>query len=449
MNVNRYATDGLHSQARPVPECREDPAAVFSRVAGQPGALFFDSAAAGGADKARISVVCWEPEGELTGPVGELSALRRWLEAHRIPWLPGVPYPLGGAFGQVSYEGDFRFGLYRNLLIFLHETGEWIEVGRARHWLDLPVRPSGAGERLRFQPRTTRGWFEAAVERAQDYIAAGDIYQVNLCQCFQAQWPAQAEPWGLYRTLREVSPAPYAAFLDWGDQVLLSSSPELFLRLSGRSVETRPIKGTRPRYAEPRDDARAAQELTGSEKERAELVMITDLERNDLGQFCEYGSVEVSELAKLERFEQVHHLVSTVRGTLARGCDAVEAFLLAFPGGSITGAPKKRAIEIIRELEGEARGAYTGAIGYFGLNGESQFGIAIRTAELRGAMLEFRTGAGIVADSRPGAEFEETLHKAAGMFRAAEIWGGTEERIASGGEFRRMVEKDGVGATVL
>jgi anthranilate/para-aminobenzoate synthase component I len=201
---------------------------------------------------------------------------------------------------------------------------------------------------------------------------------------------------------------------------VLSASPETFLRFSGRTVRTRPIKGTRPRRSEPTADEKSAYDLITSPKEIAELIMITDLERNDLGQVCEFGSVCVTELLKLERYEQVFHLVSTVEGRLRADINQVAALRACFPGGSITGAPKRRAREIIAELEPEPRGLYTGAIGWLGFNGESQFNIAIRTVVLDDDCAHFHVGAGIVADSIPEREWEETLDKAAGILLAAE-----------------------------
>jgi anthranilate/para-aminobenzoate synthase component I len=190
------------------------------------------------------------------------------------------------------------------------------------------------------------------------------------------------------------------------------------LRLSGRGIETRPVKGTRPRFADPEADSRSAYELVTSEKEIAELVMITDLERNDLGQVCEFGSVRVTDLLRVERLAQVYHLVSTVSGTLREGFDHLDALAACFPGGSITGAPKKRAMEIIAELEPVPRGLYTGAVGYLGYNGESQLNIVIRSLVREAGHLHYHVGAGIVADSSAALEYEETLHKAAGI-RAA------------------------------
>jgi anthranilate/para-aminobenzoate synthase component I len=209
--------------------------------------------------------------------------------------------------------------------------------------------------------------------------------------------------------------------IELGGRCVLSTSPESFLRISGRSIRTRPIKGTRPRRrTSPQADEKSAYDLLTSSKEIAELIMITDLERNDLGQICEYGSVVVEELLALERFEHVFHLVSTVRGTLREEIDHVSALRACFPGGSITGAPKRRACEIIAELEPTPRGVYTGTIGWFGFNGESAFNIAIRTVVIEGDRAHFHVGAGIVADSVPEMEWQETLDKAAGILLAAE-----------------------------
>ena len=262
----------------------------------------------------------------------------------------------------------------------------------------------------------TRDQFLTATRRALDYIHAGDIYQVNLSQRLTAPWASGGLEF--HCALNAASPAPFSAFIDAGDFQIASSSPERFLRLSGQHVQTRPIKGTRPRDANPQRDAQLAHELQSSDKERAELVMITDLLRNDLGRVCEFGSVAVPELMRLEQFPQVQHLVSTVEGRLRPELSHLRALRECFPGGSITGAPKFRAMEIIDELEPVTRGPYTGSIGYLGFNRESQFNIAIRTAIVREGQVWFQTGAGIVADSDPEMEYEETLAKARG-FKAA------------------------------
>jgi aminodeoxychorismate synthase component I len=261
--------------------------------------------------------------------------------------------------------------------------------------------------------------FIERVKCTQSYIRSGDIYQVNLAQRLSAVCPASC--WDLFLQLRAASPAPFAAYLDCGEFQIASSSPELFLRMSGRHVLTRPIKGTRPRAADPTRDAQLSYELQTSAKEMAELVMITDLLRNDLGRVCEFGSVEVPELVRLERYPQVQHLVSTVEGRLRRQITHLGAFASCFPGGSITGAPKVRAMEIIDELEPTARGPYTGALGYLGFNRESQVSIIIRAAICRDSQAFFHVGAGIVADSVPEAEYEETLAKAKGFFAALHL----------------------------
>ena len=262
----------------------------------------------------------------------------------------------------------------------------------------------------------SRHEFLAAVQRAQQYIRAGHIYQVNLSHRLAS--PTLLSGWELFQRLLDVSPAPFAAYFDCGEFQIASSSPELFLRLSGSNIQTRPIKGTRPRSNDPTRDAQLAYELQTSPKELAELVMITDLLRNDLGRVCEFGSVQVPELARLERFAQVQHLVSTVEGRLRKEVTHFAALASTFPGGSITGAPKFRAMEIIDELETVARGPYTGCHGYLGFNRESQLSISIRTAVKKDEHAYFHVGAGIVADSIPEAEYDETLAKAAG-FRAA------------------------------
>jgi para-aminobenzoate synthetase component 1 len=275
--------------------------------------------------------------------------------------------------------------------------------------------------------------FLSAVEHARRYIRAGDIYQVNLSQRLTA--PCSFSGWEFFQRLGTVSPAPFSAYFDCDDGnsrgrfQIASSSPELFLRLSGSHIQTRPIKGTRPRGPDPTRDAQLAYELQTSPKELAELVMITDLLRNDLGKVCEFGSVQTPELARLERFAQVQHLVSTVEGRLRNKVTHLAALAACFPGGSITGAPKFRAMEIIDELEPLARGPYCGCHGYLGFNRESQLSITIRTAVCKEGLAHFNVGAGIVADSNPEAEYEETLAKAAGFLAALNCRSRREEAL--------------------
>jgi para-aminobenzoate synthetase component 1 len=283
----------------------------------------------------------------------------------------------------------------------------------------LPLLGKRAGVRAGVVSNFSRKDFLSAVEQAQRYIRAGDIYQVNLSQRLTTQ--CEFSGWDLFQKLSAVSPAPFSAFSDCGDFEVASSSPEQFLRLSGSHIVTRPIKGTRPRDADPTRDAQLAYELQTSAKEQAELVMITDLLRNDLGKVCEFGSVQTPELARLERFAQVQHLVSTVEGRLRKGMTHFAALASCFPGGSITGAPKFRAMEIIDELEPIARGPYCGCHGYLGFNRESQLSITIRTAVCQDGLAHFNVGSGIVADSNPEAEYEETLDKAAGFLAALKL----------------------------
>ncbi|MEQ2010365.1 MAG: aminodeoxychorismate synthase component I, partial [Limisphaerales bacterium] len=378
-----------------------------------------------------------------------------------------LPFPLGGCFGYWGYDlkhfvepklprrsvndlelPDCHVGFHDSLVVFDHRLGKtWIvstgldvdgsrSEARAKErltwWrerlvqLDSPVaalcerRSSGdGGHRPPLQAvvsNLTRDDYIARVEQAQRYIRAGDIYQVNLAQRLSA--PTQFSGWKLFERLLDVSPAPFAAYLDCGEFQIASSSPELFLRLSGPHITTRPIKGTRPRSADPTRDAQLTYELQTSPKEMSELVMITDLLRNDLGRVCEYGSVQVPELVRLERYPQVQHLVSTVEGRLRADVTHFAAFASCFPGGSITGAPKFRAMEIIDELEPVTRGPYCGCNGYLGFNRESQLSITIRTAVRQADRTHFHVGAGIVADSVPSAEYEETLAKARGFLAA-------------------------------
>jgi para-aminobenzoate synthetase component 1 len=262
---------------------------------------------------------------------------------------------------------------------------------------------------------TRRGYLEA-VRRVKEYILAGDIYQANLSQRFQA--PLREHPWMLYRRLRRLNAAPFSAYFNLVQAQVCSSSPERFLRGDGVRVETRPIKGTRPRSPDPGEDRRLAEELAASPKDRAELSMIVDLERNDLGRVCSYGSVRVEEHAVIEHYATVHHLVSTVTGELHEGKDVVDLLRASFPGGSITGAPKIRAMEIIDELEPHARSVYTGSIGYLGYDGGFDLNVAIRTVIVKGNTAYFQVGGGIVADSVPEDEYQETLDKGKAIFQA-------------------------------
>jgi len=348
------------------------------------------------------SMMGHHPDLILQGNAGEWHLLEEELERRKNA-SPPHDNSEGAAIGYFRFDGSFCFGFYDAPLMQMTQGKSGLP----------PPSPSS----LQFLPEMKQDEYLRMVERAQEYIAAGDIYQVCLAHRFSADF--KGDPWALYLALRNASPAPHAAYLNLGSETILSSSPECFLKMSGRKILTRPIKGTRPRMQSPSEDKQQAIELTTSPKEIAELVMITDLERNDLGRVCEFGSVTATQLLHLEPYAQVFHLVSTIEGELREGISQVAALAACFPGGSISGAPKKRALEIIRELESTPRGLFTGAIGYFGYHGESQFNIAIRTVVIREGKAEFHVGAGITADSIPIREWEETLHKAAGILQAA------------------------------
>jgi len=369
-----------------------------------------------------------EPEEIVEGGAEDWGKLREVLARRRRTGGDSI-HPQSAAVGYITYEGAFRFAWFPKISVLA-------ENGFSSIWKERCQQAEGASAVIDrrysgWQANQTRTEFEARVERAQEYIAAGDIYQANLAQKFTTRFTGN--PYRLFEHLLARSPAPGGAFLDFGDTQILSASPELFLRIRGRHITTRPIKGTRPRSRDPVRDEQLAFELQTDPKELAELVMITDLERNDLGQICDYGSVTVTQLMHLERYPQVFHLVSTIEGMLRPDMDALDAVRACIPGGSISGAPKKRACEIIKELEPCSRGIYTGLIGYFDDNGDAAFSIAIRTMVLEGEDLNFSVGSGITAGSVPSREYEETLHKAAGLEMALEAYVGqlSQTRIQS------------------
>ena len=385
--------------------------------------------------------------------------------------VPGLPPFQGGAIGVIGYEygrqleripearfndttlADVTVGIYDWTIAWDHASGKaWIlstglptvGPGRERHAeerlrLVRSALLGGSGEhrvrlpaatRTRLAPTfavegsdTVRSTFTAeryqtAVGEVIEYILAGDVFQVNLSQRFEG--PAPEDLLALYQRLRTITPSPFGAYLDLGDAVIISASPERFLHYDAttRTVETRPIKGTRPRGTSAAEDERLKNELEASQKDRAENVMIVDLLRNDLSKVCAPGSVEVPSLLALERHPTVFHLVSTVTGQLEAGRNPVDLLRAGFPGGSITGAPKIRAMEIIAELEPTVRGPYTGTLGYWSLSGAMDTSIVIRTFVVVGDRAYFHAGGGIVADSDPHAEFRETLDKADALIRA-------------------------------
>lgn len=364
---------------------------------------------------------------------------------------PGSPPFLGGLIGFFSYDlatklerlprkaprdsclPDIRFALYDTAVLIDHSDqsvtlmacdllneGRRAVNDRARVWTSAlhrtPRLEISSQSLSRPVSNFTKNAYLAAVRKSLDYIAAGDIFQVNISQRFTAF--GTADPLDLYLRLKARSPAPFGCFLAWDDLAVLSASPELFYQTRGDRIITRPIKGTRPRGQTPEADERLITELTASPKDRAELTMIVDLERNDLGRTCQYGSVKVIDPVSVETFAQVHHLVATVEGRLRSGVGPVGVVRAMFPGGSITGAPKIRAMQIIDELEPTRRGLYTGSIGYFSRGGSSAFNIVIRTMILERGRVTYQVGGGIVADSDPETEYHETLHKGRGLSEA-------------------------------
>ncbi len=444
-------------------------AECFDRLASRPGAFFLDSASGFGR-LGRWSFVGAEPfmtlasrgreseinhRGERTVREGNpFAILRDLLRRFRIS-ASDIPAPFAaGGVGFLSYDlkdfveklpsraardlpvPELHVAFYESVLAFDHEEGRaWLSgAGEAMSLKGRRARAAEAAQRLRaavsrpvalnatdvratgLESNFTRADYARAVQRTKDYIAAGDIFQANISQRFHARIACPAD--ALYRRLRAANPAPFAAYVEFPGGHVLSSSPERFLKVDGRRVETRPIKGTRRRTGEADADSRAAQDLIGSEKDNAELAMIVDLERNDLGRVCEYGSVRVTEPRVLEAYPTVFHLVATVEGELHEGRDVVDLLKATFPGGSITGAPKVRAMEIIDELEPTARNVYTGAIGYLDFAGRADLNIAIRTIVKMGDDVWFQAGGGIVADSDPEGEYDESVDKARALIRA-------------------------------
>lgn len=445
-----------------------DPFLAFRRLAHLPGAVFLDSART---DQAfgRHSFIAVDPFLTLGSRDGEITcgdrrwngdpfaALQELLARYAIAPDPDLPPFQGGAAGWFAYDlgrhlerlpahrlddqpvPDLMLGFYDVVIAFDHPAGRaWVissgfpetdpaarqaRAERRMDWIldllataDAPLAPAPALPTP--VPDIDRETFEAMVARTVEYIYAGDIYQANISQRFRTTLPEGYDPLALYGRLRRDNPAPFAAYLRFGDVAIVSASPERFIRLQHGKVETRPIKGTRPRGSTAAEDRALADELAASLKDRAENLMIVDLLRNDLSRVCRPHSVAVPSLFAVESFATVHHLVSTITGTLEDGMGAVDLLRATFPGGSITGAPKIRAMEIIAELERNRRGPYCGSIGYIGFDGTMDTSIVIRTIVCAHGVASFQAGGGIVADSVPAAEYQETLDKARALIAA-------------------------------
>jgi para-aminobenzoate synthetase component 1 len=445
-----------------------------------PHPLFLDSALQSTAG--RFSYVVVDPFAWLTSDSGVIrlngerlpaadpfAVLGQLLQRHELTIVPELPPFQGGVAGLFGYDlnrhleripaakvaefdlPDMAIGFYDCVIAFDHaQERSWListgtperdpsrrrrrAMQRLEQFQELiareerPLVPKIVSQPVRLAmshpleetPRVhsnfTREQFENAIRRGIEYVHAGDCFQVNLAQ--RLVFPQTEHPWLTYDRLRCRNPAPFAAYFDLGDYVLASASPERFIRIHRGEVETHPIKGTRPRGQTLEEDTARAEELLRSPKDRAENVMIVDLLRNDLGRVCRYGTVRVEAVCRLESYRTVHHLVSEVRGLLRPDLTAVDLLRGAFPGGSVTGAPKVRAMEIIAELEPTARGAYCGSLGWIGFDGGFDSNILIRTFTIGRGWMQFPVGGGIVADSEPSSEYLETLTKAAGLLRA-------------------------------
>ncbi|WP_447974524.1 aminodeoxychorismate synthase, component I [Nitrospira sp. Kam-Ns4a] len=465
-----------------VPLPGADPFELARRLAQPDRPFFLLESGNGGPVTARYSVLGGDPylllvgkgdayelcsdEGTVRMQGDPFEALAARLRASRRPRPEGFPPFFGGAVGFLSYDlgrrferlpalavddlglPDLAFAFVDLVAVADHLTGELYLIfappldrllGESRDKLyregcdrlaalearlsapAAPLVPLPA-EPLALHADQPRSAYMEGVERVKEFIRAGDIYQANLSQRFTIELPAGTKPGALaatlYGRLRRVNPSPFAALLALDEVCLVSSSPERLVRLQGRRADTRPIAGTRPRGRSLPEDRRLAKELLTNDKERAEHLMLVDLERNDLGRVCRYGSVRVDELMVVERYSHVSHIVSNVTGELWEGLDGFDLIRAMFPGGTITGVPKIRCMEILEALEPVRRGPYTGSLGYLSWSGDLDFNILIRTLVLAGGRGYVQVGAGIVADSDPAREYDETLYKAQALFRA-------------------------------
>jgi len=441
---------------------RTDPAIFLQNFVDYEGVFFLDSSLQL-QNTGRYSFLGIEPFLKLSingsAPFQKLAAA---FKNYHLPAIPGAPPFIGGAVGYLGYDMGVRledkvkprekntlplpdglFYFYNTVIIidhlkkvfFICATGfpekssalakilaesNFRRISKILLESGKPMKNRksvGKKNRLfKLESNFTKGNYLRAVKKAKEYIRAGDIYQVNLSQRFQSE--TDLSSFEIYRRLRKANPASFGAYFDAGDFQILSSSPERFLQLTSDRVITRPMKGTRGRSLNKKRDASLKKELLNSVKDKAELIMIVDLERNDLGKVCDYNTVKVTKLRQLEEYRTVYQTTATIQGRLFKGCNRFDLLRACFPGGSITGCPKIRAMEIIDELEPDKRAIYTGALGYLSFCGKMDFNIMIRTILKKGKQLYFGVGGGIVADSDPLEEYQETLTKAKGMIEA-------------------------------
>ncbi|HEY4887126.1 MAG TPA: anthranilate synthase component I [Candidatus Dormibacteraeota bacterium] len=421
---------------------------------GTPGFLL--ESVEGGERLARYSFIGFEPKSLELSSDDPLAALRKVADEVTAP-VKGVPRFHGGAVGYLGYETarhferlpvaagapppmpEAAFLRADDLAVFDHVTRrlklltthrpdredydaavDRIDQMERRLSSDQVATIARAADGTRWESNVTQGQYHAMVDAAREYIHAGDAFQIVVSQRFRK--PLEASPFDVYRCLRAINPSPYMFFLSLGgDRHVVGTSPEKLVQVEGRRVETRPLAGTRRRGADPAEDARLEKELLSDLKERAEHVMLVDLGRNDVGRVASPGTVNVERLMEVERYSHVMHISSTVTGQLRDGCTSLDALRAAFPAGTVSGAPKIRAMEVIAELEPDQRGVYAGALGYVGFGGNLDMAITLRTVVVADGVAYVQAGAGIVADSRPEREFEETLEKAGAMFKAIEM----------------------------
>lgn len=433
-----------------------DPLMVFAAFADQPGSIWLDSARLQ-TGMGRYSFIGIDPWQIIDNKNGHPHAdpfqhLQAELQRYQLDTVAKLPPCQGGALGFLSYDlchhlenlprqarddmlfPDMWLGFYDLVISFdqqektayicasgFPELEPRLQNTRAKQRTEALLKQlnqlntpcaTNTTEKVTIKHDLTQHEYEQAVQTVIDYILAGDIFEANFTQRFRADLPDNFDCFALYTQLRARNAAPFAAYINAGDTIIASASPERFLYLSNGHVETRPIKGTRPRSDNPRIDQALAEELLNSEKDQAENTMIVDLMRNDLSRVCQPGSIKVPQLCGLESFATVHHLVSAVTGQLKPGHDTVDLLRATFPGGSITGAPKIRAMEIIDELEPTVRGPYCGSIGYLGFNGNMDTSIVIRTYAIKDNKITWQAGGAVVADSEPREEYEESLAKA-------------------------------------
>lgn len=422
-----------------------DPVALFAPLADDPLAVLLDSAARGDR-RSRYSYIAADPIDHLiAGTDDPFPWLASALRTRRGETVPGLPPFQGGITGWLGYDLAHHLerlpphraappafpsavlGVFDAVAAFDHRLGQAWVMGEAKaahrlrdRLLAVPPLPKlDWRAKTRASPDVGAAQYQASIARVIDYIRAGDVFQANLAQRFTAALPDDLPPFTLYRRMRELAPGPFAAFMAGGGSHLASVSPERFLALdAGGMVETRPIKGTRPRGRDAAEDAALAAQLVASDKDRAENLMILDLMRNDLSRVCQIGSVKAPQRMALETYPAVHHLVSAVTGQMRPGLGAAELLAACFPPGSVTGAPKIRAMEIIAELESAPRGPYCGAYGWFGDDGAMDLAVAIRIAACKDGMAVVHAGGGITALSDPAAEYDETTVKAAPILAA-------------------------------